>query len=562
MTVMPLLPDHQLEHGRLKTVRWLFACAVFAVAMFAIGVFFWHLGTTAAADTDESTHAIVTREMRLGGDYATMHLLGKEYFRKPPFAFWLRVGAEWLFGETEFALRFFSAVAGVGTTCLLMWWMWVFTKRRIAVLAIGAVFPLLPATQIHSFRHGDTDGILIFLLTLSAYFLWRSLRKPQMILAASAALAFALMTKSAAMIVIPASFALTLLALRRWPYTLKQVLLALAIFIAIVAPWHIVETLRHGGVFWGEYLGYHIVERTTSSIVESSMNRGPFWYIKGGEKGMYPWSWLLIPAVLASFALLRKKEHRETETFLLFWGFGTVVLYSLAVTKLDWYIAPAYPAFLLLIVRLFTQPFDSVPRWLRWASLLTIGLLFIRAAYLARIGVRTAFPFVESFQLRGAVAVIAGALLAFFLVLVVVTRGRRTLFWRFALLPVFALMLVVDIQTWIDYEQVKRESPYRVFAREIDRLAPNQTVYVYDIGVVQKPEAHWYLRGEDNHRSLTPLREDEAALTGLLASEPGAFVLAMREREFPTNIRDRLSYLASATTLSLYQIVGERKTSR
>ena len=84
-----------------------------AVLLFSATLYFWKLGTHAVTDTDEATHAMVTREMRERNDPLTLHFLGKEYFRKPPFAFWLRAGAEGIFGETEFALRFFSAVSGV-----------------------------------------------------------------------------------------------------------------------------------------------------------------------------------------------------------------------------------------------------------------------------------------------------------------------------------------------------------------------------------------------------------------------------------------------------------------
>ncbi|MBI4414652.1 MAG: glycosyltransferase family 39 protein, partial [Candidatus Kerfeldbacteria bacterium] len=368
------------------------------VVVFAIFAYFWRLGSFAVTDTDEATHAMVTRSIVEDGNILTLQLLGKDYFRKPPLAFWLRAGAMMVFGQTEFALRFFSAVAGVGTALVITLWAWQFTRRKPAALLAGLLFPLFPITHIHTFRHGDTDGVLIFLLTLSAYFLWRSLQRPSHLYWAAVVLGLATMTKSAAMLVLPAAFVATLIVTRSWPYRLKHILVALGLFVVVTAPWHIYEVARNGGGFVQDYLGYHIVDRTISPITASSHDRGPLWYLKAGEKGMYPWSWLVIPAAaLALTRFRRKREETQTQTFLLVWSFGTVLLYSLAVTKLDWYIAAAYPAFALLIAQYVAALLSSTqPPWLHWLSLLTLAGLFLRALQLFHGGVLTAFPFAHA----------------------------------------------------------------------------------------------------------------------------------------------------------------------
>ncbi|MBI5405386.1 MAG: glycosyltransferase family 39 protein, partial [Candidatus Kerfeldbacteria bacterium] len=323
--------------------------------VFSTGVFFWDLGVSAIANADEGVHALVTREIRERPDWLTMHIRGETYFRKPPLAFWIRAVSQSVFGENEFATRLPSALAGVATTVLLALWAWQWTRRWQTVAAVGVIFPLLPSTFVHTFRTGETDGTLIFLLTLTAYILWHSLRRPKLLALAGLTTGLALMTKSVAAGVVPIGFLLTLVVYRRWPYTWKQALLAAGVFFVIAAPWHVIEHVRHGSAFWNEYLGEHVVERVEERLHVTPKTHGPWWYLTAVERGMYPWAWLIIPAALIEVQR-RKERADETGTFLIMWGFGTIVLFSLAATKLAWYVAPAFPALSLLVAGFIARP--------------------------------------------------------------------------------------------------------------------------------------------------------------------------------------------------------------
>lgn len=528
------------------------------VFVFAVFAYFWRLGSFAVTDTDEATHAMVTRSILEDGNVLTLQLLGKDYFRKPPLAFWLRSGAMMVFGQTEFALRFFSALAGVGTAVLISLWAWQLTRRKSAALIAGLLFPMFPITHIHTFRHGDTDGVLIFLLTLAAYFLWRSLQRHSNLYWAAIALGLATMTKSAAMLVVPIAFAATLAVTRTWPYRTRHILIALALFLVIVAPWHAYEVVQHGSTFVQDYLGYHIVDRTVSPITASSHDRGLFWYLKAGEKGMYPWSWLVIPA--AAFALTRFRKRREetqTQAFFLLWGFGTVLLYSLAVTKLDWYIAVAYPAFAILFGQCSAAFLSSPqPRWLRGLLLAVLAGLFVRSLQLFHAGVLTAFPFADAGWRMAILSTGALLVLLFVLAWVDAKRARQPLVPRLAAVA-FVPLLLVSLQTWFGYaRQASRESTFRVFRDAIETRDPSATVYIYDIGYYAKPETHWYLVGPYKRRQLIPFSEKEQKFREIALSDPGSFLVAEQNRVFPNDIRRRLERIEQHTTLVLYRIAA------
>jgi 4-amino-4-deoxy-L-arabinose transferase-like glycosyltransferase len=256
------------------------------------------------------------------------------------------------------------------------------------VLAVGVIFPLLPITFVHTFRTGETDGLLLLLLTLSAFLLWRSLERPWLVVAAAATVGLAFMTKSVAAGVVPIAFGVVLLLTKQWPYRRNHAVSALAVFLAVVLPWHLHQLVTHGQKFWDEYVGFHIVRRVEERLHVTPKQHGPFWYLTAVQSGMFPWAWLLVPALAAAVVRARRYlEQRLVEVFLVSWGVGTVVLFSLAATKLAWYIAPAYPALTMLVARFITEPFVSQPRWLRWLTAAAVVGYLWRFFQLYRSGV-------------------------------------------------------------------------------------------------------------------------------------------------------------------------------
>ena len=528
-----------------------------AVFLFSATLYFWKLGTHAVTDTDEATHAMVTREMRERNDPLTLHFLGKEYFRKPPFAFWLRAGAEGIFGETEFALRFFSAVSGVATSVLLAWWAWGLTRKRLPALIGGLLFPLLPVTHIHTFRNGDTDGVLLGLLTVTAYLFWKSLTRPRLLIVAGAILGLAFLTKSVAVLPLLIACGLTLLILRQWPYPVRTVLGAAGALLVVALPWHIHQFLTHRQAFWDDYVGYHILQRTAERIEASSKTRGLLWYFKAGEKGMFPWSWLVIPTLALFVVRIRATLRSHTGELLLFlWGLTTFVLYSLAATKLDWYIAPAYIPWTMLLAVAIATAFDSFPRWARWLFALTFVVFLARSIYLARIGVTAAFPF-ASFGLRTAVAALAVlgvvcALVSFFF-----ARRVRLPLSRVLAPCALIVFLISGWQTWIEYEgTLAGESPFRVFRQTIDATAPTENIYLFDLTFYPRPATRWYLVNEVDSPRLIALKEDVNALARVVVDDPKSFVMAKDSWAFAPEIMARLTKVSSFDDLILYQITS------
>jgi len=73
---------------------------------------FWRLGGLPFVGPDEPRYAEVAREMYLSGDWITPRLGGITWFEKPALLYWMSAIGYRLFGVSEFAARFGTALAG------------------------------------------------------------------------------------------------------------------------------------------------------------------------------------------------------------------------------------------------------------------------------------------------------------------------------------------------------------------------------------------------------------------------------------------------------------------
>ena len=76
-------------------------------------LFFLRLGTPGLFDADEPTYAQAAREMLETRDWVTPRFNGRPRFDKPILFSWLLTLSYRLIGITEFAVRVWSALAGV-----------------------------------------------------------------------------------------------------------------------------------------------------------------------------------------------------------------------------------------------------------------------------------------------------------------------------------------------------------------------------------------------------------------------------------------------------------------
>jgi 4-amino-4-deoxy-L-arabinose transferase-like glycosyltransferase len=128
-------------------------------------VFFTNLGTTALWDLDEPLYASCAREMWERNDWVVPRYNGDYFFDKPPLMFWTMIAGFEMFGITEFAARFWSAVLGVGTALLTFHLGRLLFNAKVGLWAGLAMSSHILFTI--SARAATVDSALTFVTTLA-----------------------------------------------------------------------------------------------------------------------------------------------------------------------------------------------------------------------------------------------------------------------------------------------------------------------------------------------------------------------------------------------------------
>src|SRR5262245_50108885 len=113
------------------------------------------------AEPDETRYAEIPREMLAAGDLVVPRLNGVPYFEKPPLLYWLNAASLCVFGETPWAARLPTRLAGLGTVALVI----VAANGAGAGGLAAAVFFLAAPMGFLFSRTNLTDGLLTFFFT-------------------------------------------------------------------------------------------------------------------------------------------------------------------------------------------------------------------------------------------------------------------------------------------------------------------------------------------------------------------------------------------------------------
>jgi 4-amino-4-deoxy-L-arabinose transferase-like glycosyltransferase len=331
-------PSQELSSSRFPFVTLLLLITAFALL--------WKLGAGSLAAWDEAIYAQVSKELAQGGDWLTLHWQYQPWFEKPPLFIWITALFYRLFGVSELWARVPSALSGIaliGVTYLI-------GKYRYGkwVGFLAAVI-LLTCYHFLSFsRFGTMDVMLALFTYLSLYaYLRLSTGSQKWWYLVWTSCALALMVKGAGGIIAPAVIILSLAFDKRLSAAIRSGHFWRGVLLAflIAAPWHILMYVWYGGAFTGEYIGYHVIARSTRTLEGHAS--GYFYYVGKLVDGFFPWC-LLVPFAVISIIRRNLKDQTGSWALLLLSAlvFG---LYTLIPTRRPWYIVPLYPALAILI---------------------------------------------------------------------------------------------------------------------------------------------------------------------------------------------------------------------
>lgn len=413
------------------------------LAAIAAAMFFANLGGAHLWDVDEAIFSQAAKEMLVRGDYVVPYFNGEVFPDKPALMYWFMISAYKVFGPTEFAARFWSAVFGIGS---------VLVTYRLGRLmfspAVGIWSGLILASCV-SFniiaRAATPDSFLVFFSTLAmllfvggtakaralsgepngrnAPWVGQTRFEPSWLSYALiyAAMGCAVLTKGPIGVVLPtAVIGLFLLMVRIEPvefvvgagwrgalrntfryltrlfspsHFLRTVwsmrpLTAIAAVLVVAGPWYALVGVETEGQWLVGFFGVHNFGRFLNAMEN---HRGPIVYYVGAiAVGFFPWSVLSIPCFLhIKNQVAENHPWRPGYLLVASWLAVWVGFFSLAGTKLPSYVVPAYPA-LALACACFVE------NWLR--NPLLISRVWTRLAWgtvaLAGVGLAVALPIV------------------------------------------------------------------------------------------------------------------------------------------------------------------------
>ena len=256
----------------------------------------------------------------------------------PPFVIWITALSFLLFGISEFAARFGSALFGALTLFVIYGIGKRLRSKSVGFLA-ALLFGLNPFVTFYA-RQGQLDTTLTFFLALAAYFILSALQQDDRWKAVLVGLSLggALMTKLFVGFGIPlALVALLPLVGRQERASLARLTwVSLSVALVVALPWHVFMTVAHGDGNPMFFLTQsQLFERAVSGIEGNVKPLGIFYFVNQ--------LLILFPVGIAWFVLgmVRAGRARERDWLLIaLWFAVFFVVFSLMRTKLPVYTLP------------------------------------------------------------------------------------------------------------------------------------------------------------------------------------------------------------------------------
>ncbi len=338
--------------------------------MFLSLFFFIGLGNTHLFDWDEINFAESAREMIASENYLRVQINFQPFWEKPPFFFWLQVGAMKLFGVNEFAARFPNALFGF----IYLLSFYLIGKKHFSakfgliwsLLFFGTMLPHL------YFKSGIIDPVFNYFIFMSIYFMMRVIAKEDLNLGRFALISglfsgLSVITKGPVGFLLLGLTLLIYLILKKFkPFpSVKNILLFFLGMSVIIGAWLSMEVAQNGFDIIIQFIEYQ-VELFNKPVAGHAQ---PFYYhFVVVFIGCFPISIFALP-------FFRRKSERLVFDFRvwmlsLFWV--VLILFSITTTKIIHYSSMTYVPLSFLASYYLYQIIQEKETWKKYQSVLFI----------------------------------------------------------------------------------------------------------------------------------------------------------------------------------------------
>jgi 4-amino-4-deoxy-L-arabinose transferase-like glycosyltransferase len=349
------------------------------IAGFCAFLFFYGLGSFGLIGADEPRYAQVAREMLERHDWITPVLGGRPWLEKPPLYYWQAMLAYAMFGVSDAAARFPSAI---DATLLVIAVYLFFRKFRSGVEIDAALIAASCAGVIGYARAASMDMPLAasFAIGLLAWWAWRETAKRIYLAVFYVCMALGTLAKGpvapALAVAVIVLFALATRELRLVVKTIWPP--GILLFCAIALPWYLAVQMRNPQ-FFREFILEHNLARFSTNLYH---HPEPFWYyLPVTALALVPWIvFVVVASAESARAWWAERKTVSTEPdlklhltlFACCWLIVPVAFFSLSRSKLPGYILPAIPAGAVLLA-------DSLRRHFEKERTIAKGIIILHA---------------------------------------------------------------------------------------------------------------------------------------------------------------------------------------
>ena len=436
---------------------------------------------------NEGRYAEVAREMLADEDWVSPQMDDTLFLNKPPLMFWLAASAIGL-GAMDERVR----LASIGVSAL-----GVFLTGLLGTRLFGGRTGVLGAVALATmFGFGIESRTLrpdcVLVTTVVAVLLcWRiamdgpAAKRVPWFAAGVFALATGFMAKGAVPVVIVA-LPIAVCTIRDLGWQgLRQLrpLLWLGVFLALVAPWHVLVASRHVGFAWDYVVNQHIMFFLGRKQPRDSEGCSllVFWLVFLARS--LPWAVLMPFTATAAWRGLRADapEADRASALCWLWVVGVMLPFSLSPSRLEHYSLPALPAAALLAAHGWSRIADGTASRAAWVWLgVFAGVLLVVGVLGGVWGTTWVMSFYWLQRLPSLLDLVRPAALTLLLggaLLALAVRTRRA-----AGVPIALAALGVPMMAILMYaqEDVEPVFSWRPLAREIAARIPPTTEIVFE----------------------------------------------------------------------------------
>lgn len=330
-----------------KSLPWLRNWPNKLIYLFLITIcclLYTHLGRDPLFDWDEGIYGELGRELLTRGNLLTSSWNGAAWFEKPPGLAWTSALGMLLAGVSPFGARLLMPLLSTLTLYLVYRLGSRLGGWRQGLIAAGvlATFDLFLGRS----RAVNADMPLLAGITATVLALVANKRP----LVPSLAIAASIWFKG------PAGLLSALIPLPLFLSKPKNYVLSTMYYVlAFTLPWHLYSYLRFGREFVTPYLFEQVLRRVAVPIEFHMESRWFYLNYLYTNLGLG----VLLVAAIGAFSLfvrmfIYKKSrliinHQPLTITLLWWVFVPLAIFTLAKTRLFWYILPVYPALSLMV---------------------------------------------------------------------------------------------------------------------------------------------------------------------------------------------------------------------